>query len=402
MMAGQRGESKLAWLLPAPAIFMLAWGGNHFTPLLHLYEQLGNYRPWQANLLLGMYVGGLIPGLMIASGLSDRLGRKPILLGGTLLAVLGSTLLAVGLDNFGLLLAGRALAGLGVGVAMSVGTSWMKELSSPPFDNPADKTSGARRPALTLTLGFGVGAAVTGALGQWGPEPTSTPFIVHGLLSGISLVTLAMAPESLGRDARTTNSLWRDLKIASTSHRRFTRLILPAAPWVFAAAGVAYAVIPSTVQDEIGNWTTLYATILSVVTLGMGAVVQNYVGRINRKTNGGALPVGLTLMTAGMILAVAAAILKNPVIALGVAVVLGAAYGLCVVSGLIHIQSIATPQDLAGLTGVYYALSYTGFLLPTILAALLPIAPYAVTLTIVAGLCFTSLLLVHRESRLIT
>ena len=49
-----RTVSPRAWILPAPTAFVLAWGGNHFTPLLHMYEQLGGYADWQANLLLGM------------------------------------------------------------------------------------------------------------------------------------------------------------------------------------------------------------------------------------------------------------------------------------------------------------------------------------------------------------
>src|SRR5699024_2048171 len=110
------------WLRVAPAMFLLAWGGNHFTPLVHLSEAAGGYAVWQANLLLGMYVGGLIPGLLVASALSDRHGRRPVLISGSLAAIIGSVGLGLGFDLFWLLCAGRVLAGIGVGVAMSVGT----------------------------------------------------------------------------------------------------------------------------------------------------------------------------------------------------------------------------------------------------------------------------------------
>ncbi|MBM9468207.1 MFS transporter [Nakamurella leprariae] len=387
------------WLRPAPAIFVLAWGGNHFTPLLHLYEQVGHYAIWQANLLLGMYVAGLIPGLVVASALSDQHGRRPVLLAGTVLAIAGSVLLASGFSVFWLLCVGRALAGVGVGVAMSVGTSWMKELSSSPFDPGAGPTAGARRPSLTLTLGFGLGAAVTGSLAQWGPAPTVTPYLLHGALTTAALVVLLTAPESLPAQRRTTRSWWRDLAIPSAGHRRFVRLVLPAAPWVFAAAGVAYAIMPSVVQDRLGSWSTMYATVLSVLTLGTGALVQNFVPRLDRLTRGRSLVLGLAMMAAGMVLAVVAALVRDPVLALVVAVALGAAYGVCVVAGLIHVQAIATPQDLAGLTGVYYSVTYTGFLLPTVLAALLPVVPYAGSLTVVSVLCLVSLIVVAHESR---
>ncbi|MET0885459.1 MAG: MFS transporter, partial [Mycetocola sp.] len=288
MIGPTHRRSIPAWLRPAPAVFMLAWGGNHFTPLLHLYEELGHYDTGEANLLLGMYVVGLIPGLLLASALSDKYGRKPILLIGIGFAILGSILLACGLDTFWLLCAGRTLAGVGVGVAMSVGTSWMKELSSVPFDLRAGRTAGARRPALTLTLGFGIGAAVTGALGQWGYAPTTTPYVLHVMLTLLALLAVLWTPESLGAEHRTTESWWRDLRVPAAGHRRFVRLVIPSAPWVFASAGIAYAVVPALVQDHLGRWTTLYATALAVLALGCGAVVQSFVPWINRHTGGNA------------------------------------------------------------------------------------------------------------------
>lgn len=388
-----------AWLLPAPAAFVMAWGGNHFTPLLHVYETTGHYAPWQANLLLGMYVAGLVPGLLLASAVSDKHGRKPVMVAGVLAGILGSVLLGLGLHHLGLLLAGRALAGCAVGIAMSVGTAWMKELSSPPFDLRAGVTAGARRPSLTLTAGFGLGAAITGTIGQWSAAPTVTPYVVHASLSLVALVVLCAAPESLPAERRATGPWWRDLRVPSAGHRTFVRLVVPAAPWVFAAAGVAYAIMPAVVEDGLGRWATLYATVLTVLTLGSGALVQNAVPAINRRTGGRALVVGLALMACGMVLAVVGAVLGLAWFALGIAVVLGLAYGICVVAGLIHVQAIATPQDLAGLTGVYYSLTYVGFLLPTLLAALLPVAPYAVTLGVVAVACLACLVAVARESR---
>ncbi|MGO2985643.1 MAG: MFS transporter, partial [Brevibacterium aurantiacum] len=297
----------------------------------------------------------------------------------------------IGFDLFWLLCVGRVLAGVGVGVAMSVGTSWIKELSFPPFDHKAGITAGARRPALTLTVGFAMGAAVTGCLAQWGPLPEMIPYAVHAVLSIAALIIVCTAPETLTREHRSVQHWWRGLRIPLVGHRTFIRLIIPAAPWVFAAAGVAYAVMPALVQNALGEWTTMYATVLTVVTLGAGALVQNLVPRINKWTGGRALVVGLTFMTIGMGLAVVAALVADPIVAFVVAIVLGIAYGICVVAGLVIVQAIAEPKDLAGITGVYYSLAYSGFLLPTVLAALLPVMPYSVSLGAVALVCLLSL-----------
>ena len=76
----------------------------------------------------------------------------------------------------------------------------------------------------------------------------------------------------------------------------------------------------------------------------------------------------MTVLLAGTVLCAADAALRSPWLALVAAVVLGAGYGIAVVTGLLQVQRIASADDLAGLTGVYYTLAYAGFLLPTVLA----------------------------------
>lgn len=376
-----------AWLAVAPTGFVLAWGGNHFTPLLHVYETVGGYAPWQANLLLGMYVVGLIPGMLLAAALSDRHGRRPLAIAGLVAAALASMLLAAGMDSFAVLCVGRVLAGIGVGVGMSVGSSWIKELSAAPHQHHAAPSAGARRSSMTLTLGFAIGAGVTGSLAQWAPLPGQLPYLVHLLLCLLAGLALIGVPETLPRELRARGSLREDLRVPSAGHPTFVRLVLPAAPWVFAAAGVAYAILPSTVEQQLGDAATIYATGLTVLTLGIGALAQGTVGLIDRLTRGRSLVVGMAGMSIGMILAAVAADLRNPVLVVGVAALLGASYGVCVVAGLVIAQSLATPRDLAGITGVYYSLAYLGFLLPTVLAALTPVLPYTGGLAIVAAVC---------------
>ncbi|TFD18996.1 MFS transporter [Cryobacterium sp. TMT2-23] len=386
------------WQLAAPALFVMAWGGNHFTPLLHMYESLGHYSAVMADLFLGFYVVGLIPGLLLAGALSDRYGRKPLSVAGELIGIAASILLGLGFTSGIMLSLGRLLAGLSVGVAMSVGTAWLKELSGPPFDRRAGRTAGARRPALTLTLGFGLGAGVAGGLAQWGPLPTLTPYLVHIVLSLLVLPWLARAPETVPHH-RAHRPFWQDLAVPLAGHRRFLRLIAPSAPWVFGAAGIAYAIMPKLVEDRLGDFNLAYATLLTVVTLGTGALVQPQVARINRVTGGQALVAGMSVMLLGVLFSVITAIVRSPVLALLTAVVLGAAYGISIVAGLVEIQRISTPANLAGLTGVYYSLTYIGFLLPVVFAWLNSVADYTTLMSILMVVCLLCLILVTHESR---
>jgi hypothetical protein len=77
----------------------------------------------------------------------------------------------------------------------------------------------------------------------------------------------------------------------------------------------------------------------------------------------------------------------SPALAVVIAIVMGVGYGISIVSGLIEVQRMAGPDDLAGMTGIYCSLTYVGFTLPVILASLAGVASYEALLAVVALVC---------------
>ena len=390
------------WLLAVPSLFFIACGGNHFTPLLPLYDEVADLIPWQTNMLLGTYVFGLVPGLLVAAALSDVYGRKPLTLAGLISSALGNLIILLGPTSIAMLYTGRFFAGLAVGIGMSVGTSWIKELSSREWDPKATTGAGARRPSLTMTLGFGIGAAVTGVLAQWGPEPTLTPFIVLVSLLVLTIIPTALAPETVGATAPRQDpevSWLRQLRTPSAKHPDFLVKVATAAPWVFGAGGIAYGLLPQIMADATGEYMTLYATNMAVFALGIGALIQPFAQRLDRRLNGRGLPIGLATVVVGLVTAAVASHYEGPILGLIAGLILGLGYGSVLVTGLTRVQRIATPEDLAGLTGIFYALTYVGFLFPTVIAALLPIMPYSTTLLVFAGLALISMIIAFGRVR---
>lgn len=387
------------WQAVVPAVAVMAWGGNHFTPLLLMYRAVDGYSSLQVDLFLATYVLGLVPGFLLAGPLSDRHGRRPVTFVGLAASVLGSAILALGSTALVWMCVGRLVAGVGVAVGMVVGTSWIEELSRAPHDTGGDRTRGAKRASLALTFGFGAGAGVSGALAQWGPSPTLLPYAVHVALALAAAALLRRAPARARAPGAAVpgGSGWRalvgDLRIPAAARGRFVRVLLPSAPWVFSAGALAYVVLPALVGGHAGPNRIAFATLLTIVTLGAGAVVQPLVPRIAARTRGRQLVVGLGLSIVGTALCALEALWLSPAVAVGVAALLGLSYGIGLVAGLIEVQRMAGPDDLAGLTGIYCSLTYVGFALPVVLAALASLASYATLLAIVglAGLgCWLS------------
>jgi MFS family permease len=358
------------WLAVALAVLSIGWGGNEFTPLLIVYSQHAGYTRVDVDILLGAYVVGLVPGLLVASALSDRHGRRPVMTVGVLSSALGSAILAVGdITGFPALFVGRLFSGLAVGIAMAVGSAWITELSRPPFDDTASPGTGARRASICLSLGFGVGPLCAGLLAAFAPLPLMLTYVVHVVLCvPVLLILLRRATETRGEGG--AGSLLHRLRVPAVGHRRFVRVVVPMAPWIFGSAGIAYAIVPALVSDRLGSWALLYTAGLTVLTLGCGVAVQPIARRLDDRSSARAVVVSMVLMSAGVFAAVASAITRSPLVAVLVAMLLGSAYGIGVVSGLLEIQRIAEPDELAGITGVYYSLAYVGFLVPAALAGL--------------------------------
>ncbi|WP_306319573.1 MULTISPECIES: MFS transporter [unclassified Streptomyces] len=393
------------WKTVAAAMFVCGWGGNQFTPLLLMYRELGGYSTLSVDAFLGAYVVGLVPGLLLAGPMSDRRGRRPVMIAGTVASIVASLVLCFGGHAAWPIYVGRLMTGVAVGIAMAVGSSWVKELST-----GADTGAAARRASLCQTAGFALGAGVAGALAQWGPWPMVTPYVVHIALTAAVPVLLLRVPETrtAAREAAGSlrallGALAADLRVPAAARRRFRWVVLPMAPWVFGAAGLAYAVMPQLVDNRVGRWGLAYATALTVLTLGTGAAVQPLAkwldGRPGVRT--GRAPVAaMSVMLLGTVLCAVNSAVLSPWLAAAAAVALGAGYGIAVVSGLLEIQRMAGPDDLAGLTGIYYTLAYSGFLLPTVLATLSTWLPYSVMLTAIAVVALGCLVLVTFGGRM--
>jgi hypothetical protein len=169
------------------------------------------------------------------------------------------------------------------------------------------------------------------------------------------------------------------------------------APWVFSAPALAFVVGPALVARRIGSYSVGFAALTAVVTLSFGAAVQPLVPRIARHTGERQAVVGLLVATAGTAVLAVDARPGSPALALAAAALLGIAYGICIVAGLVEVQAMADPHSLAGLTGIYYSLTYLGFTLPVILAELARIAPYQYLLAGLTAICLGCAVIVGRN-----
>lgn len=341
-------------------LFAVAWGAGQFAPMLLVYRGELGFSTGHVSALFGLYALGLAPGLLLGGRLSDRLGRRTVVLPFVVLSPLTSVLLMLGRDAEELLVAGRLLAGASSGVVFGACGAWVQELSA---DAPAG--AGARRAAVAMSCGFGLSALAAGAIGQWAPAPLWAPYVPHVVLGAIAALLGLGVRETLSVRAR--GRLLALPRAVRTP--RFALVVAPMAPWVFGAATISGVVLPQLVGAG-ARLGVAFAGLVNAITLVTGVAIQPLARALEARRALLAGLAGLALVGAGLAVGLVALAAGSVELAVAAGLPLGAAYGMLLVSGLREAERLASPDERGAMIAVYLLLTYVGFALPYAVAGI--------------------------------
>jgi MFS transporter len=385
----------VTWKRAVFALFAVAAGTNVPTPLLLVYQERLGLSPEVLTALFGCYAAGLVPALLLAGQLSDRLGRRRVAIPGIVLSGLASLAFAAAGDSLSLLFAARFLQGVVSGVVFSVGSAWVSELSA-----ASGEGAGGRRAAFAMTAGFALGPLTSGLLGEFGPAPTVLPYLVHTALVTVGLVFALGLPETVDLHAvhRSRGESAPTVPLIQPGDGLLIATVLaPVAVCVYAFPSTVISAVPLLVDLPYGG--VAVTGLLAGVTLGAGTLVAPLQRRLGRWT----AVVGTALGTAGFASAAAFAATGWLPWLVATAPLLGSGGGLCLAAGLTLTARLAAPTRLGALTALFLAIAYLGFAVPFAMAvgarASSSVVPL-VTAAVLTGLLFLRLLPVARRGRL--
>jgi MFS transporter len=348
-------RTPAAWMRVALVMFAVGWGANQFSPMLIVYRHTLGLSAGEIAGLFAIYAATLIPGLLVGGPLSDRFGRRACVLPFAALSPVATLLFVLGPHSLPLIAAGRALAGLCSGMVFGPATAWVQDLSG------GDALS-ARRAALALSAGFGLGPVVAAFLAQWAGDPLVVPYLPH-LALGTAALAIGLTAPAPRRGQAQPGQAGRRWPPAALRTRQFWLGVALPAPFVFGTVSLAIVVLP----EEVTSARTLsagYAGLMTILAFAAGIGVQPAARRVAARRPHAGIIAGLGAAAAGAAVSVAAVAGPSQVLAGVGAVLLGLAYGLCLVCGLHDAERLAGPRDRGTVLAAYYVLAYLGFAAP--------------------------------------
>lgn len=169
--------------LPAARMWLSAWMvvavfilSNTATPLYVYWQNRIGFSSGTLTLIFAAYIFGLLGTLVLAGQLSDRYGRKTILLPGLSAAIAAALLFETSNTVLALLFA-RLLTGVAVGVIVSAGMASIVDNGG-----PERRRFSSLIASMSMVLGAGLGPILAGSIAQISSQPVTLIFNIELIL----------------------------------------------------------------------------------------------------------------------------------------------------------------------------------------------------------------------------
>jgi MFS family permease len=327
---------------------VLMAGANLATPLYSVYAKRFGFSSLVLTAVFATYAFVLVPSLILFGRLSDRFGRRPIILAG--LGVAGSALLLfVFAGSPAWLFGARALQGLAVGMISGAAAAALVE-----HDPDRDRRRAALFAGLAQAGGSALGPLVAGALAQWAPSPLRLSFLV-GLAATVAAGALTL---TLHEATDGEPEPWRIQRprVPKEIRGQFARVSLTAAV-VWAAVALYLSIVPSYVGQLLGTHNLALLAMVSAVAL-VSSFLTQIVSQRRRPSPQLSQAFGLAVLAAGLIALVIAAPLRSLPLLLVGAFMAGVGHGVAFLNAQEELNDLAPDERRGEVTAAFIGCIY--------------------------------------------
>jgi MFS family permease len=351
-----RRRVALFWSV-AYAYLVIMLGTTLPSPLYGLYQERFAFDAGMLTLIFAAYAGGVLVALLLFGGLSDRVGRRPVVTAALLVAALSGALFVLA-DDVVVLLAGRVVSGLAAGLVTGVAAAALTELE------PHGRTQRASVVSTTVsTFGLGLGPLIAGLLAGYGPWPVRLPFAVYLRLLLPALFLVRWMPGTAARQPGGTGR-WhlRRPAVARAVRPAFTVGSM-AAFAAFAVLGFFTSFAPTFMSGALGIGAPAVSGLIVFAVFAASGSAQLLFRRLRDRS---AITSGVAIIPVGLLLIVLALDTDSLPLFIAGALAGGAGSGLAFMGSLMLINRLAPVADRAGTVSAFFVVCYLAISLPVI------------------------------------
>lgn len=328
------------------------------SPLYVVYQKEWGFTSTTLTVVFAVYVVGMLLAMLMIGGLSDHVGRRPVLLAAIVVEIAAMALF-IAAGDVAVLVIARIAQGVATGAAMTTLGATLVDFNPQHAPTRAGVVNGSAPVA-----GIALGALGAGALVQYGPAPTK---FVYELLLGvlvIAMLLVAAMPETSGFRPGARASLAPRLGVPA----RLRVDLLALAPVLmasFALLGLYLSLGPSVAASTFGLTNHLIGGLVVSLLAAAGSVATFVlrtwpVGRV-RAVSAGLLVGGTVLTLIGVAVTTVALAGVGTVIA-------GIGFGGASLAVFGTLARLAAPEERGELFALAYVVGYLAFSIPSVVA----------------------------------
>jgi predicted MFS family arabinose efflux permease len=329
------------------------------SPLYRTYSLLWHFSPLTLTLIYATYAFGVLASLLLAGGVSDDVGRRPVLLV-ALGALMASSVLFMVAGSAAWLFAARGLQGLATGAALSAASAALLDLH--PNRDPAGV---GLTTAVAASSAIGLGALASSALVQLGTLPRVLPYVLLFVLFAVAFAGSYWMPEPIEKRGRLRLRAERPSVPAVVRRPFFLAALAVLSSW--SIGGLFFSLGPQ-LAAHLFNSSNVIVSASGIVALAAAAVAAQLLTARNAPWIGASL--GSIALAAGTVLIVFAAARDSSAAYLAGSILAGAGFGAAFLGGLRALTAAIPHQQRATVMSAFYLAAYSSLSLPAVLAGI--------------------------------
>jgi MFS family permease len=345
------------WLLALLAGSLL-FAASAPSPLYSIYQQLWHFAPITITAIYATYAASGLAGLLTAGRLSDRVGRRPVVVIALLIQLAGM-LTFIAADGELMLYLARLLQGLGTGVGIAAISAWLVDLQ--PADSPR---RGGFVASLAIPGGLAVGAIASGILVDYGPDRLHLVYWLLSVFYVAALLTLALLPDLVERRPGALASLRPEIGVPPAARRLFAAST-PSLVAIWALAGLYLSLGPSLAIALTQSDSHVAGGLVILALLGTATVTSILVQGADARR---VVIVGSVLVIAGVGLTVVAVGIGSVAGLYAGSFLAGLGLGPAFSAIVRSLTPLAAPDGRAALLAAIYVVVYAAFSVPAVIA----------------------------------